>query len=122
MLHMGDDVLSEEKGSESLRICTGNLPDYLSEIVVILSCFGAGKEEKGLDMLKSICLTVTDAKDGAALGSFQIGPEEVRGQAAALLSLERKEDGWHLCKKLRPLNSWRILDQARKYGLEKWKE
>lgn len=120
--HTGDDAAAEEKGSEGLRIHMGAAPDCFSKIVVSLSGFMAGDGKAGLEILEAVSLTVTDSRDGTVIFCRRLETEGLSGPAASLVSISRKEDGWYLDRETKRFGSWRILDQAREYGLAKWKE
>lgn len=93
VLHLGDDVLSEKRGQETLRLELDKASEHLSELVVNLSCFQSEGDMPGLEMLEAVWLTVSRVKDGAVTDRFLLGMSQLRRPAASLLSLKREGVG-----------------------------
>lgn len=70
VFHLGDDVLSEKRGQETLRLELDKVSEQLSELVVNLSCFQSEGDMRGLEMLEAVWLTVSRVKDGAVTDRF----------------------------------------------------
>lgn len=122
VVHMGDDILAEERGCERLRLRLDQVPETVSELAINLSVFQADERGEGLEMLRALTLEAADARTGAVLCTADLGAGELSGPAATVLSIRRGENGWLMEGRQRSLEDWRILAQAREYGLAKWKE
>lgn len=122
VIHMGDDANEKIKGQESFILHLGTAPDYLSQIIITLNSAEAEKKQVGLELLKTIQMTVVDMENNTEIGSWYFDASELEGPAMALLSVERNHEGWQFGKELKKFDSSKILDQARAYGLVKWKE
>ena len=85
VLHLGDDVLSEGRGQETLRLELDRASEQLSEIVINLSCaFRLRGGRPGLEALEAVWLNVSDIQGEECC--FSLDTAELSGPAASILS------------------------------------
>ena len=121
VLHEGDDLETGTPGTESLLVHLGDAPREVREIRICLGIYRADARGGGLAALSRVCLEAETARDAAPVARMSLDPGNAGG-AACLAVLRRREDGWVLCRELRPCGGWSVLDLAGQAGLHHWSE